>query len=55
MQILVETKEGLRLRNISPAMPLRLRASQGLEAEDATHSAAAVWGLHDFSNVLRRA
>lgn len=29
-------------------MPLRLRDSQGKEAEDATHGAAATWGLPDF-------
>lgn len=48
MQLVVETSEGLSVRNVSPAMPLRLREKQGKEAEDATHSAAALWGLADF-------
>lgn len=47
-QLLIETENGVAVRNIPPAMPLRLRESHGKEAEDATHSAAALWGLHDF-------
>lgn len=47
-QLVVETENGIAVRNIPPAMPLRLRESHGKEAEEATHSAAANWGLHDF-------
>lgn len=48
MQLLIETGNGLSVRNIAPAMPLRLRERQGKEAENATHNAAALWGLADF-------
>src|SRR5215218_10789752 len=47
-QLVIETANGIALRNVPPAMPLRLRESQGKEAEEATHGAAAFWGLHDF-------
>jgi hypothetical protein len=47
-QLVIETKSGIALRNVPPAMPLRLREGQGKEAEEAAQSAAAVWGLHDF-------
>jgi SEC-C motif len=47
-QIIIETDSGVAVRNIPPAMPLRLLQSQGKEAEAAAHSAAAAWGLHDF-------
>ena len=47
-QLVIETANGVALRNVPPAMPLRLCESQGKEAEDATHGAAAFWGLHDF-------
>ena len=47
-QLVIETRNGIALRNVPPAMPLRLRESQGKEAEEATHGAAASWGLHDF-------
>jgi hypothetical protein len=47
-QLVIETENGIALRNVPPAMPLRLRESQGKEAEEATHGAAAFWGLHDF-------
>ena len=48
MQLVIETSQGVSIRSISPAMPLRLRERQGKEAEDATHGAAALWGLADF-------
>ncbi len=48
MQILVETNRGMAVRNISAAMPRRLREDQGKEAENAAHDAAAIWGLADF-------
>jgi hypothetical protein len=48
MHLFIETSQGVSVRRISPAMPLRLLEDQGKEAEDATHSAAAIWGLPDF-------
>jgi len=47
-QLVIETENGIAVRNIPPPMPLRLLESQGKEAEAATRSAAASWGLHDF-------
>lgn len=47
-QLIIETSNGVAVRNVPPAMPLRLLESQGKEAENATHSAAATWGLADF-------
>jgi hypothetical protein len=47
-QLVIETDNGVAIRNIPPPMPLRLRESQGKEAENATHNAAATWGLADF-------
>ena len=47
-QLVIELSDGMAVRNIPPAMPLRLRDSQGKEAENATHGAAAIWGLADF-------
>ncbi|HEX7291054.1 MAG TPA: hypothetical protein VF250_08015 [Conexibacter sp.] len=35
-------------RRVPNASPLRARTNQGLAAEDATHDAAALWGLPDF-------
>lgn len=48
MQLVIETSTGLAIRNISAAMPRRLVEGQGKEAENATHDAAAIWGLADF-------
>lgn len=47
-QLVIETSNGVAIRNVPPPMPLRLQESQGKEAENATHSAAATWGLADF-------
>jgi hypothetical protein len=47
-QLVIELDNGVAVRNIPPAMPLRLRGPQGKEAESATHGAAARWGLADF-------
>jgi SEC-C motif len=58
MDLVIETGEGLAVRRIPPAMPLRLVERRGKEAEDATHGAAATWGLPDFvfpPSVRRRA
>jgi hypothetical protein len=48
MELLVETDRGVLVRRIPPAMPLRLLGRRGTEAEEATHDAAALWGLPDF-------
>jgi SEC-C motif len=48
LQLVVETGQGFGARTVSPAMPRRLRYSQGTEAENSTHEAAALWGLADF-------
>ena len=48
MTLVLETERGTILREIPAAMPLRLITTQGKAAEDATHSAAALWGLPDF-------
>ena len=45
---MLETDAGILYREIPPAMPLRLTMEQGKAAEDATHSAAALWGIPDF-------
>jgi hypothetical protein len=47
-QLIIETSNGVAVRNVPPPMPLRLLEGQGKEAEKATHSAAATWGLADF-------
>lgn len=47
-RLVIETSTGIAIRNVPPPMPLRLRESQGKEAENATHGAAATWGLADF-------
>jgi hypothetical protein len=56
MDLVIETSQGLAVRRIPPAMPLRLIERQGKEAEDATHDAASFWGLPDlvFPPSLRR-
>jgi len=48
MQLVIETSTGFAIRSISAAMPRRLVDGQGKEAENATHDAAAIWGLADF-------
>jgi hypothetical protein len=48
LDLVIETSQGLAVRRIPPAMPLRLTERQGKEAEDATHDAASLWGLPDF-------
>jgi len=45
LDLVIETSQGLVVRRIPPAMPLRLIERQGKEAEDATHDAASLWGL----------
>jgi hypothetical protein len=48
LTLLVETAAGPMLRRIASASPLRKGPGQGHAAEEATHEAAAVWGLPDF-------
>jgi SEC-C motif-containing protein len=48
MQLVIDTKDGPFVRNVSAALPRRLQHEQGKEAESATHAAAAIWGLADF-------
>jgi hypothetical protein len=43
--LVIETSKGLRVRRIAPATPLSVDLPPGLAAEEATHSAAARWGL----------
>jgi hypothetical protein len=44
----IETPAGVMVRSIPNASPLRLDLTQGEAAEEATHDAAALWGLPDF-------
>jgi hypothetical protein len=48
LTLLVETARGTMVRLIPNASPLGASARQGYAAEEATHNAAAVWGLPDF-------
>jgi hypothetical protein len=48
LTLVIETPRGPIVRRIPNASPLRNDIEQGLAAEAATHSAAAVWGLPDF-------
>lgn len=49
MAVLVDTPRGQWLRFIPNAAPLPRASSQGSAAEQATHQAAATWGLPDFA------
>lgn len=46
--LLVETESKIMARRIPGASPLNTAVVQGYAAEEATHDAAAVWGLPDF-------
>lgn len=48
MTVMVETAGGVLIRTFESASPLRDDVARGNAAEDATRSAAAVWGLPDF-------
>lgn len=48
LTLLVETPRGVMARTVPSASPLSADVSQGYAAEEATHDAAAVWGLPDF-------
>jgi hypothetical protein len=48
LTLLIETGSGLLARRIPNASPLSIDENQGQAAEDATHDAAATWGLPDF-------
>jgi hypothetical protein len=49
LTLLVETAQGTMVRSIPGASPLRADARQGYAAEEATHNAAALWGMPDFT------
>jgi len=46
--VMVETARGVLVREIPGASPLRSDIARGKAAEEATHDAAALWGLADF-------
>lgn len=46
--LIVDTPRGFMIRRVLAASPLRADLRQGTAAEEATHEAAAVWGLPDF-------
>jgi hypothetical protein len=48
MILMVETAKGVLVREIRSASPLREGLEQGKAAEEATHDAAALWGMPDF-------
>ncbi|MFC8270360.1 hypothetical protein ACFUIZ_32265 [Streptomyces cinereoruber] len=48
LTLIVETPNGPHLRHIPPALPLPAHTEHGTAAEEATHTAAATWGLPDF-------
>src|SRR5437868_1345488 len=48
LTLLVETPTGVMARRVPSASPLNPEITQGYAAEEATHDAAAVWGLPDF-------
>ena len=48
LTLLIETASGVLARRIPNASPLSIDEDQGQAAEDATHDAAATWGLPDF-------
>jgi hypothetical protein len=52
----LQTDQGALVRRIPSASPLRPDIEAGTAAEDATHNAAAIWGLPDFvfRPVIRR-
>ena len=48
LTLMVETSDGVFLRPIAHALPLRADSDQGPAAEQAVDSCAATWGLPDF-------
>jgi hypothetical protein len=48
VMLMIETPAGMLVRRIPNASPLREDIEQGTAAEEATHDAAALWGLPDF-------
>ncbi|MFD6936961.1 hypothetical protein ACFWAP_12560 [Streptomyces goshikiensis] len=48
MTLIVDTPEGTHIRRIPPALPLPAHVEHGPGAEEATHTAAATWGMPDF-------
>ncbi|MGW2028160.1 hypothetical protein [Streptomyces decoyicus] len=48
LTLIVETPDGTYVRRVPPALPLPAHTDHGRGAEEATHTAAATWGLPDF-------
>jgi hypothetical protein len=48
MIIVVDTPNGVYVRRVAQAIPLPEGIEPGFGAEEATHEAAAIWGLPDF-------
>ncbi|MGW6865137.1 hypothetical protein [Streptomyces sp. NPDC054901] len=48
LTLVVDTPKGTHIRRIPPALPLPAHIDHGPGAEEATHTAAATWGLPDF-------
>lgn len=48
LTLVLGTEQGTMRRQIPPAMPLRVASTRGKAAEDATHTAASMWGMPDF-------
>jgi hypothetical protein len=48
LTLILHTPDGVFERRIPAASPLRRHVEPGTAAEDATHDAAATWGLPDF-------
>jgi hypothetical protein len=48
LTLVIETDDGVIVRNVVEASPLRRDVAQGQAAEEAAQDAAAVWGLPDF-------
>ncbi|WP_327733661.1 hypothetical protein OG749_07105 [Streptomyces nojiriensis] len=44
----MDTPNGTHIRRIPPALPLPAHIDHGPGAEEATHTAAATWGMPDF-------
>ncbi|WP_327733552.1 hypothetical protein OG749_06390 [Streptomyces nojiriensis] len=48
LMLVVDTPKGTHIRCIPPALPLPAHIDHGQGAEEATHTAAATWGMPDF-------
>ncbi|MBT2610026.1 hypothetical protein J7I97_17555 [Streptomyces sp. ISL-87] len=48
LTLIVDTPNGTHIRCVPPALPLPAHIDHGPGAEEATHMAAAAWGMPDF-------